>query len=66
VTDFSKKNIFNGKLYENPYSESGVVAVGRTDVMKRIFISRELLFERSGKKANLRGKVGRITDEKKL
>ena len=66
MTDFSKKNIVNGKLYENPYSESGVVAGGQTDVMKRILISRELLFGRSGKKANVRGKVGGITDEKKL
>jgi hypothetical protein len=69
MTVFSKMNIVNGKLYENPYSESGVFAGGRADVMKKIFISLELLFERSGKKkkkANLRGKVGGITDEKKL
>jgi len=51
MTVFSKKNIVNGKLYENPYSESGVFAVERTDVMKQIFISLELLFERSGKKS---------------
>lgn len=31
---------------------------------KRIFISRELLFERSREKANVRGKVGGITDER--
>ena len=51
MTVFSKKNIVNGKLYENPYSESGVFAVERTDVMKQIFISLELLFERFGKKS---------------
>jgi len=54
VTDFSKQNIVNGKLYENTYSENGVVAGGRTGVIKRIFISRELLFELSGKTADVR------------
>ena len=33
-------------------------------MMKRIFVSRELLFERAGRKANVRGNVGGITDEK--
>jgi hypothetical protein len=34
--------------------------------MKRIFVFRELLFERAGEKANVGGKVGGITDEKQF